>query len=83
MQLYIAISEQPDEEDSPVAVLGAFSSEEKAQKACQEDADRLAGLLPPGYEDPVVLIWADRRADTPEGTIYIVLPVTLDELIYA
>ncbi len=64
MNIYIAVSDQDGYTSN---IYGAFSTEEKARAACEEDAGR-------------PLKWADGRASL-YVTTYTVLLVSLDEAI--
>jgi hypothetical protein len=71
MNIYIAVSDPADSLVGKSWIVGAFSSEERAQAACQEDAS--IPSLP--------LEWKDAAAADTDGTSYVVILAELDVAI--
>ena len=73
MDIYTALRDDPGRKS---ALIGPFSSEQKARGACQEDADEDAAVS--GIA-PVTLRWADDSAALPDGSTYVVVLGNLDQ----
>jgi hypothetical protein len=70
MNIYYAMRDDPG---SPSVIIGAFSSDEKAMGACQEDADEESD----GQGEP--LTWQDDSAKTRDGSTYWSRMLELDQ----
>ena len=69
MDIYYAVRDDPG---SPSVILGAFSSDEKAMAACQDDANEESD------GQPGRLTWRDDSAQTRDGSTYWSRMVELD-----
>ena len=75
MDIYVALRDS----DQPQSfVIGAFSSEDKAQAACQAEADGIAEGWGAFGKRASALEWADAEATTDAGDHYAVVLVDLD-----
>ena len=76
MDIYVALRDEPGRKS---ALIGAFSRENEARDACQQDADEDAVEgLHGGGSGPTPLIWLDTEAALPDGSTYVVVLTDLD-----
>ena len=58
------------------ALVGVFSTEEKARAACQDEEDEDAEV---SGQPRTILAWKDGTAETPDGDSYVVILTGLDQ----
>lgn len=76
MNIYVALTGGPAVSTSLSFVLGAFSHEDKARAACQDDQDEHAVIA--GTDPAPKLVWPDDEANAEDGRKYAVVLVDLD-----
>lgn len=74
MNLYTALRDDPDSTKS--ALIGVFSTEERARLACQEDVNEDAEV---SGTEPVTLSWTDTTASLPDLSVFDVILTDLDQ----